>query len=265
MVTSAADIVVKPIQAFSRTSGPQHARGGPDKRSPSSLELKRILDADIYGRPAALDVPGCPSPWAAAGDGQEEEEASRAVTALRGSASGVGNFLKHWAKGMLLDMPLAVTEGMRSAPRLYGGEVYDPGPVTDWKTGGRAAGKNLAHGFAEGVGGVVTGPVRGAERDGALGAAGGAGVGLLNFGAKMSSGLLGLVAYSGQGLYLSARAAVHRDTRRMVEGAMRAEGEYALTAGHGKGLDIDRRVVLEAFGRIVQGGYGAADGERHGG
>ena len=265
MVTSAADIVVKPIQAFSRTSGPQDAHGGPDKRSPSSLEMRRILDADIYGRPAALDVPGCPSPWAAAAAGdkqEEEEEASRAVKALRGSASGVGKFLNHWAKGMLLDMPLAVTEGMRSAPRLYGGEVYDPGPVTDWKTGGRAAGKNLAHGFAEGVGGVVTGPVRGAERDGALGAARGSGVGLLNFGAKMSSGLLGLVAYSGQGLYLSARAAVHRDTRRMVQDAMRAEGEYALTVGHGKGLDINRRVVLETFGRIVQGVDGAVNGER---
>ena len=92
---------------------------------------------------------------------------------------------------MYLDMPLAVTEGMRVAPRLYGGEVYEPGVVVrDWKTGGIVAGKNFGHGIVEGLGGLVTTPVRGAREEGAVGAAKGVGVGLLNMGTKLSSGTL---------------------------------------------------------------------------
>lgn len=250
MVTSAADIVVKPVRALSRSSTHSHENAGKkdaaSHRSPSPE--RKSSDADLYGRPAALDLPENPRPRA-----RSEQGGNRAGAALLGCASGVVGFFKHWTKGMYLDMPLAVAEGMRNAPRLYGGEVYDPGRVTDWKTGGAAAGKNFVHGIAEGLGGVVAAPVRGAERDGALGAAKGVGVGLLNMGTKLSSGVLGLIAFSGQGLYLSARAAIYSDTRKMIMEASKGEGENALLFRQGKGLDIDRRVVVEAFDRLVRG------------
>ncbi|GAB1310098.1 Sterol 3-beta-glucosyltransferase [Madurella fahalii] len=250
MVTSAADIVVKPVQALSRSSTHSHdsaSRKDPASHRSPSRETKDS-EADLYGRPAALDLPENPPPQR-----RSEQGSHRAGAALLGCASGVGGFFKHWAKGMYLDMPLAVSEGMRNAPRLYGGEVYDPGRVTDWKTGGAAAGKNFVHGIVEGLGGVVAAPVRGAKREGALGAAKGVGVGLLNMGTKFSSGVLGLVAFSGQGLYLSARAAMHSDTRKVIREASMREGESALLSGYGKGFDIDRRVVVEAFDRLIRG------------
>ncbi|KXX80126.1 Sterol 3-beta-glucosyltransferase [Madurella mycetomatis] len=251
IVTSAADIIVKPVQAFSRS--PTHSHDSTSKedtashRSPS-LETKHS-DADLYGRPAGLDLPENPRRLQV----RSEQGSSRVGAALLGCVSGVGGFFKHWTKGMYLDMPLAVSEGMRNAPRLYGGEVYEPGRVTDWKTGGAAAGKNFVHGIVEGLGGVVAAPVRGAKREGALGAAKGVGVGLLNMGTKLSSGVLGLVAFSGQGLYLSARAAICSDTRKMIMEESKGEGESSLLFGQGKGLNIDRRVVVEAFDRLIRG------------
>lgn len=44
-------------------------------------------------------------------------------------------------KGMLVDVPLALTEGLRNTPRLYGDHVEDHGKVKDWKSGGVVAAK----------------------------------------------------------------------------------------------------------------------------
>lgn len=44
-------------------------------------------------------------------------------------------------KGALVDTPVAIAEGMKNMPRLYGEEVADHGKVTDWKSGGTVAAK----------------------------------------------------------------------------------------------------------------------------
>lgn len=45
------------------------------------------------------------------------------------------------AKGALVDVPVALAEGFRNAPRLYGEDLKEHDKVTDWKTGGTVAGK----------------------------------------------------------------------------------------------------------------------------
>ncbi|KAF5659806.1 sterol 3-beta-glucosyltransferase [Fusarium circinatum] len=180
MVSSASDIVVKPIQAL-RPVTPSHSRSA--SRDRSGDNSKRPSEEDVFGRPAGMDVP----PTATVTKDKDPQHG--ALAAVKGSASGVGGFFKHYSKGMLLDLPYAVTEGMRNAPKLYGGKAYDPGAVTDWKSGGIAAGTNFAHGMVEGIGGIVMEPVRGAKKEGAAGAAKGVGIGLLNLGTKMGSAL----------------------------------------------------------------------------
>jgi len=228
MVTSAADIVIKPMEALGK-SLTRAEHGGAD-----AIGAPGGHDA-VYGRSAAIELPR-------ATNVQPTGRGTAAAAAL-GSAVGLGNFFKSFTKGMLLDLPLAVTEGMRNAPRLYGGDVYEPGDVVDWKSGGLAAGRNLSHGFVEGFRGLVTEPMRGAEQGGAVGAARGAGVGILNFGAKVSSGALGLVTYSGQGLYQSMRSTARRDTSRLVKEARRAEGPYAV----GSAGELDTQAIVRAF------------------
>lgn len=178
---SAVDIIAKPIQVYHRSG-----TATPESKATSPRRLSTASDDAIYGLYATLGVPAShmqPS------DAQQRQRLGTFGAAVVGSASGFGGFFKHGAKGMSLDLPLAVAEGMRVAPRLYGGEVYDLGTVRDWKTGGIVAGKNFAHGIVEGFGGIVTTPVKGAKKEGAIGAAKGVGRGLLDMGTKATSGM----------------------------------------------------------------------------
>lgn len=67
------------------------------------------------------------------------------------SAKSVGAFNSSLFRGMMVDLPLAVAEGMRNVPSLYGDDVKTLQPVTDWKSGAVVAGKNFAQGLAGGV------------------------------------------------------------------------------------------------------------------
>lgn len=242
-MTSAADIIVKPVEVIYRASAHKETtRSKPDGDAASDPS-----EDSLYGRAAALEVP---ERHAARKSGKQKRVLGEVGAAVAGSASGVGNFFKYYYKGALLDVPLAVTEGMRNAPRLYGGEVYEPGVVTDWKSGGIVAGKNFGHGIVEGVGGIVMEPIKGARKDGALGAAKGAGIGLLNMGTKLTSGVVGLVAFSGQGLYQSVRETVRRDTRKSIRKAMREEGRHSLLMAR-EASHIDDAAVQLAFYQLT--------------
>lgn len=232
---SAADVVYQPIKVFSR----RHETGEAPSEASSAAVSVHSSD-DIYGQPAAMNVPLKP-PGSA---DQHSKEKSRFAEAAVGSAAGLGGFFKHLSKGMLLDMPYAATEGLRNAPRLYNGEVYDPGPITDWKSGGIAGGKIFAHGIVEGIGGLVTKPMRGAKEQGALGAAKGAGVGVLDLSTKMLSGTLGLLMLPGQGIYQSVRDLTNRDTRNLVCQYRRQEGRDAVLNGGVDGRHVDEEEVL---------------------
>ncbi|KIL85261.1 hypothetical protein FAVG1_11691 [Fusarium avenaceum] len=199
-----------------------------------------IKPAQIYGRPAGLNLPE--------GNQSRRNDRGCAGAAVAGSAGALGGFFKAFTRGVYLDVPHALQEGMRVAPRLYGGEVYDPGPVKDWKSGGIAAGKNFSHGILEGVGGLVMSPVRGAKKEGAVGAAKGVGIGVLNLTTKVSSGALGLLTFTGQGVYKSVRASMRRDTRRTIKQSRQAEGVAILREGKQR---VDAEAVLGAFDRQV--------------
>ena len=72
----------------------------------------------------------------AGGDGKSASSA--AVGAVGQGLTSMGSSL---GKGALVGMPLALAEGLRNAPRLYGDDVKDHGKVKDWKSGGVVAAK----------------------------------------------------------------------------------------------------------------------------
>lgn len=251
IATSAADIVIKPAQALMADNKSTNTTS--PRLSADSHNTVQSSDDAAYGRPAGIVLP----PPGNNLDKNRSEGQNRALAAVAGSAGGVGGVLKALGKGFSLDIPHAVEEGLRVSPRLYGGEVYDPGPVTDWKSGAIAAGKNFSHGIVEGVGGLVMSPMRGAKKEGAVGAAKGVGIGVLNLGTKVTSGALGLVTFTSQGAYKSAYASLRRDTRRAVKQAVQAEGEAIVREGK---HDVDKGAVLRSFERLVAHGREASSG-----
>lgn len=63
------------------------------------------------------------------------------LTAAAAVGKGFTSMGTSLTKGALVGMPLALAEGLRNAPRLYGEEVKDHGKVKDWKSGGVVAAK----------------------------------------------------------------------------------------------------------------------------
>ena len=61
--------------------------------------------------------------------------------AMKSVAGGVGSMAGVVTKGALVDLPCALAEGFRNAPRLYGEEPKDHGRVTGWQSGGVVAAK----------------------------------------------------------------------------------------------------------------------------
>ncbi|KAG6356330.1 hypothetical protein INS49_015718 [Diaporthe citri] len=241
MAGSAVDIVAKPVAAL---------------RAPKSKDL----DSDALPTGPGEPHPASSPPAQASQVSVPQDNGSRgsgrgcmstSTTVALGVASGVGSFFHNFAKGNLIDMLLAFTEGMRNAPRLYGGKVANHGPATGWKSGFVESGKNFGTGIGQGVAGVVQEPVRGAQQDGAVGAIKGIGRGLLGLGTGVSAAAMGIVAYPGWGVYQSIDRSLHTKTRDRIVAARKAEDNDVI--GRMKDPDLERRVV-ERFDAYFQRG-----------
>jgi hypothetical protein len=143
------------------------------------------------------------------------------------------------AKGMLVDFPLAITEGLKTVPQHFGTRDRNHGPVTDAKSGAVVAGKTFAWGFVDGLSDLVMEPVRGAGSGGALGAVKGVGKGAVSLVTKSGAGMFGLFAYPSAGIAKSIRTAAHGGTRKAVASAKHAEGQWLLSNGLPPGLAAD--------------------------
>jgi hypothetical protein len=147
------------------------------------------------------------------------------------SGMSIAMFAPKALKGMTVDIPLALTDGLKNVPRAYGDTVRDHGPVTDFKSGAIVAGKTFAWGFIEGMSDVVVKPYQGAQKEGMKGAAKGLGKGLVNMTTKTGAGMFGLVGYTSAGIAKSLRTATYRQTRKRIAEARHAEGRWLIEQG----------------------------------
>ena len=104
------------------------------------------------------------------------------------SVKSLGNVIGHQSKGIFVDVPLAITDGLYAVPKLYGSEVREREKITNWKTGTAVAGKFFVFGLAEGMADIFVEPYRGGKKEGALGVVKGIGKGSLGFIAKSGAG-----------------------------------------------------------------------------
>ncbi|UPX20857.1 uncharacterized protein EKO05_0011073 [Ascochyta rabiei] len=134
-------------------------------------------------------------------------------------------------KSMTVDIPLALTDGLKNVPWAYGDTIRDHGPVADIKSGATVAGKTFAWGFIDGFSDVIMKPYQGAQEEGTKGAAKGLGKGLVNMTTKTGAGMFGLVSYTSAGIAKSLRTAVHMKTRKRIVDARHAEGGWLIEQG----------------------------------
>jgi hypothetical protein len=173
ILKATGDIVYRPYQEFSRVSKSSsefdlpESSVLPSQSIASSVEVSSL--SDFTTKP--------PSKLRAT------------AAAMEGSAKSMGKVVGYSYKGMLVDMPLAVSEGLRAVPRLYGDDVKDHGAIHDWKSGATFAGKNFVHGMADGFSDIFTQPYNGGQKEGAKGVMKGIAKGTLGITTKVSSGM----------------------------------------------------------------------------
>jgi hypothetical protein len=179
-----------------------------------------------------------------------KKQSSIGGKAAAAGAMSVGSIGPRALKGMMVDFPLALTEGLSSVPSHYGGKRRDNGNVTDIGSGFAVAGKTFAWGFADGLSGLVTEPYKDAKKSGAKGIATGLGKGAVGLVTKSGAGMFGLLAYPASGIAKSLRTATHTRSRKAVEAARRIEGDWIL---HRVSLlgEVQTESVTEAFDRLI--------------
>jgi hypothetical protein len=165
------------------------------------------------------------------------------------SMKSLANFVPTALKGMTVDIPLAMTEGMRNVPRLYGEKPQHQGSVTDIKSGFALGGTGFALGMVEAVSDLVMKPYEGIRKDGAKGAVAGIGKGMANMTSKAGCAMFGVVVYPGVGIAKSLRSAVYFRTRKRIVKARRAEGTWLLE--NGRHAEINSNVT--SFQRLLKG------------
>ncbi|KAE8145253.1 hypothetical protein BDV25DRAFT_133954 [Aspergillus avenaceus] len=226
MLRATTNMFVKPYQEIYR-----------DRPSTSSLPLPETVSA--LSQVKSHDTA---SSGKSSGRSKPNWEATGA--AIGASAVGFGSFMKHVYKGIIVDIPVATTEGLRAVPRLYGEEVVDY-KVNDWKSGAVAGGKNFAQGMREGITDIFTQPIKGGREDGAKGVAKGFLKGTASLATKVPSAALGVVAYPAQGITKSIRTVVKSKTRKQIVKARMGEGQYLVHNLTRR--DLDHAMILDLF------------------
>ncbi|KOS36847.1 hypothetical protein ACN38_g12379 [Penicillium nordicum] len=209
ILTASSDVVIRPYKEFSRA------------RQQSEPELVIIETTNPQSERSPSETISRTSRT-----NQTDEDWGVAGKAVGGSAKSVGRIIAYYYKGVLVDIPGAVNEGLRAVPRLYGEEVKEYNDIRDFKSGVAAASDNFAHGFSHGLTDIFRQPYEGGQKDGIRGAIKGFVKGPIGLGTKAASGALGLVAYPGQGLAKSLHSAIHSKTRKQLVKARLIESEY---------------------------------------
>ncbi|KAF5871600.1 putative sterol glucosyltransferase protein [Botrytis fragariae] len=163
----------------------------------------------------------------------------------RASGKSAGKMLVATGKGTFVDVPLAMADGIRAMPGLYGGKVKDYGKVTGWKSGMAVGGKAFGLGIVDGLADLVVQPYKGGKKEGALGVAKGIGKGTVSMISKISGGAVGVWAYPAQGIAKSISHAVHTTSKKEIQVAKREEGAWLIQEG--RLISEDVKAIIDAF------------------
>jgi UDP:flavonoid glycosyltransferase YjiC (YdhE family) len=164
-----------------------------------------------------------------------------------GSAEGVQRIVGAGFKSPM-DFTMNLSKGFRNAPKLYGDDsVRKPEKVTDFKSGIRAAGREFGFGMYDGITGLVTQPMKGAQKEGAAGFFKGIGKGIGGIALKPGAAVFGIPGYTMQGVYKEMQKQMGSSVQNYIIAARTAQGyeEWSGASAEERSDVVRRWQVLE--------------------
>ncbi|CAI0652705.1 unnamed protein product [Colletotrichum noveboracense] len=178
---------------------PSMVFSGPDSSSIAPTETTTLSDQSRTSRP-----PGSPGKRSAIRD---SSPVTVGVDTAVAAGTSVSRIVTTGVKTPM-NVCLGLARGFRNAPRLYNDDTVRPQEkVTDFSSGLRVAGKEFAFGMFDGIGGLVTQPLKGAEKEGGKGLIKGFGKGIGGLIFKPASAVWSIPAYTMQGVHATLRNA----------------------------------------------------------
>ncbi|KAL7796871.1 hypothetical protein V8C37DRAFT_371750 [Trichoderma ceciliae] len=175
------------------------------------------------------------------------------MEAAVGTSRNVGRIVTTGVKSPM-NFCLGLAKGFRNIPRLYNDDtVRTIDKVTDFNSGVRVAGREFGLGLYDGISGLVTQPMRGAQKEGAAGLIKGFGKGIGGLITKPAAGFWGLPAYVMQGTYAELNKFLSRSVQNYIITSRVVQGERDLqNASEGEKADIVYRWDHDADLRALQ-------------
>ncbi|KEY65070.1 hypothetical protein S7711_08140 [Stachybotrys chartarum IBT 7711] len=132
---------------------------------------------------------------------QESLAFGTGVEAAAGAGRNVGRIVSTGVKSPM-NFCLGVAKGFRNIPRAYNDDTVRPlEKVTDLSSGIKVAGKEFGYGLYDGISGLITQPLRGAEKEGAGGLVKGFGKGIGGIITKPAAGFWAIPAFMMKGVH----------------------------------------------------------------
>ncbi|KAH6608969.1 glycosyltransferase family 28 [Trichoderma cornu-damae] len=231
------DILKSPRKAREsmREGGSQTSGGDSDAGQLAPTPPTPSLPSDVgRARSPAVDGRGSRS-----SSRRRALSAAATVEAAVGTSKNVGRIVSTGVKSPM-NFCLGLAKGFRNIPRLYNDDtVRAIEKVTDFNSGVRVAGKEFGLGLYDGISGLVTQPVRGAQKEGAAGLIKGVGKGIGGLIAKPAAGFWGLPAYVMQGAYAELNKFLSRSVQNYIITSRVVQGERELqNASEGEKADV---------------------------
>lgn len=124
-----------------------------------------------------------------------------------------------------MDFTMALAQGFHNAPKLYGDDtVRKSDRITGIGSGLKAVGKEFHYGFYDGITGLVTQPLKGAEKEGAAGFFKGAAKGIGGLILKPAAGIWGIPGYAFKGVYAELKKHFGSSVQNYIIAARTAQG-----------------------------------------
>jgi UDP:flavonoid glycosyltransferase YjiC (YdhE family) len=190
-----------------------------------------------------------------AGDALSHLTVESAVT----SARAIGRIASAGMKSPL-DFTMSLAKGFHNAPKLYGDDTVRPSEkITGFGSGLKAAAKEFHYGFFDGITGLATQPLAGAQKEGATGFLKGAAKGVGGLILKPAAGIWGLPGYTFKGIYAEIQKHFGHSAQNYIIAARTAQGyeewkestpeERVQIVNTWKSIQVELRKAGKKYGR----------------
>ncbi|ROW07820.1 hypothetical protein VMCG_03372 [Cytospora schulzeri] len=202
--------------ASTTSAQPSMLTGSSEKKPDAANSSEQDLSTPGGGTPGA--TPGSskpPKPASSQKDAQSINVEAALGLGLE-TTKGISRIVETGFKSPM-NFTMGLAKGFRNAPKLYNDDtVRKQEKVTGIGSGFMVAWKELGLGFYDGVSGLATQPMRGAQKEGGLGFIKGFAKGIGGVILKPAAGVWSVPAYMMKGLHAEVRAKFHHSVENYI-------------------------------------------------